>query len=430
MSNEETRIEPDSSPPGHTIMKYIPAASIPLPLEQEVSPPLLRHLSFSSSGKFLAGSFVLKLCIWTVAVSKADGREIETWTLMTEYPLEGGPDDEISYMAWAKPDVLLAGATTGDVLVISMKAEGTSAHVFLASKQPVRYLALNKHSTHLAIVSGDNYATVWTVVPKNTEESLHSEPDIANELWELKYNIPGPVIHYQSDEDIEVTFIGWNEADPNLLVLAYLHHGVRSWDLRTQRLSTLLDLDNVIYAGALSPDGRYFSVPNRKSAFDIFDLKTKERLSRLCDPDLTNVNAHQSLRNRPGRFVHEGRYFIGAGLGKVNLWHVGVNLRAQRLSLGDGLSQSDVTLLAVSDTDATPSNDIRVAACTQGPLQEIVIWKARPHGRASKINISFIPDDFARSLPFTGSSASLLVLLSCLLCVWCIYSGWSVTSRL
>ncbi|KAF5341748.1 hypothetical protein D9611_001704 [Ephemerocybe angulata] len=399
---EDTNIEE-----GHGVrptLTYTPSSSIRL-ASSETSPPLLRFICFSPDGKYIAGAFDLKIMVWKQSLSEDAGSIAENWTVVSDYPLEGGGvEDALCCMSWAKSGVLLAGATTGDVLVVKVTEAGTSVHIFLAAEKPIKHLALNKDKSHLTIVAGDADTTIWKAgfppVPPGT---------VSEEQWDQIQKVPTPEIQYPPDENLEVTFVGWKETDGDVVILAYLHHGVRSWNIRDQKLVTVLDLDTVIYAGALSPDGRYFSVPNRKSTFDIFDLKTKEKLNRLHDPDDATSNTHLSQRNRPGLFVHEGRYFIGAGLGKVNLWQVAGNIRVQRLSLsmstifisnttplpsqlsaeslytvGETFSHSAVTLLAISDTDTASclKGEIRVAACTQGPEQVITIWKARTLGNS------------------------------------------------
>ena len=74
-------------------------------------------------------------------------------------------------------------------------------------------------------------------------------------------------------------------------------------------------------------------MPGKRHTFQVFDLETKIKVNTLAEPTDEKMG-HTRNAACPREFVHDGQYFLGAGLGKVNLWNASHSIRAQRLDLG------------------------------------------------------------------------------------------------
>ncbi|TEB24361.1 hypothetical protein FA13DRAFT_1797249 [Coprinellus micaceus] len=331
--------------------RYAKVCTINLPSDTP-SPPLLRALAFSPRGDILAGLFDQRVTIWHLQVqslSNAPGRPSEEW---------GGPKNwnlsdeavaighELTCMSWTRSNILLIGSSNGDVKLANISKKKGRLEGFQATFSSVKHLALNKSNTLLGVVAGVDEVAVW--VPSDEEG------------WNYLHEVPRPDPHLASDDPVEVTAIDWSETNPDTLIISYLNHGV-------------------FFGGALSPDGRSIAQPNRKGTFDVFDLHTARKSSTFRDPDQQSGTAPSQFarRGHAGQFVHDGEYFLGAGIGKINLWHVEKGIRVQRLAMNEKCAQRPVTLLTASDTNKGESSQFRITACHQGPVQSIEIWRSQ-----------------------------------------------------
>ncbi|TEB22290.1 hypothetical protein FA13DRAFT_1566509, partial [Coprinellus micaceus] len=268
---------------------------------------------FSPQGECLAGAFDRYLTIWVCQSGPDDlGSPLERWVPKVNYSVnEDDEHEEYTFLAWTKANTILAGTNSGYVKLIEIQPQGTRIDRFQATFLPVKYMALNGPGNLLAIAAGDNEVTLWD--PPNNPKDLE-------DTWKFRDRLPNPHSRLANDEMLQVTSIAFQGSHEANLLVSYLHHGVTCPPLS--------------FGVSFSPDGRLLSIPNRKGTFDIFELPSKDKLHTLKDdPRIRSMNATQ--RTRPGQFIHQGGFFIGASVGKVNIWDVQYNLRSQQISLGE-----------------------------------------------------------------------------------------------
>ncbi|KAJ3510980.1 hypothetical protein NMY22_g15799 [Coprinellus aureogranulatus] len=313
------------------------------------SSPLLRALAFSPDGTSLGGAFDQRVVIWRVEQIEDDAVPggLERWTSSFILCLDDTVEEELSFFAWTKTGFLLIGSTCGSVKVGCFSGMG-----FQATSHPIKFLALHDRGSFLAVAAGNSELTVWN----STEDG-----------WQYvdALRIPNEALRLSRDRE-EVTFVGWKESGhENVLVVAYLNHGILSWNIDAMKCTTLLHLDR-IWSAALSPDGRHIAVSGKRGSFQIFDLETKIKVSTLMEPEDEPQGGPRTAAS-PGQFIHEGQYFLGAGQGKANLWNALRSIRAQRLDLSAKFAKSTDLLLAVSDTQLRKlqQRTVRIAAVQQ-----------------------------------------------------------------
>ncbi|KAJ2922072.1 hypothetical protein H1R20_g15024, partial [Candolleomyces eurysporus] len=291
---------------------------------------------------------------------------------MVVYRLDDrSPGEEITFMTWSTADFLL-GTNAGDVKVVRVNEEEMTFDGFQASHHGINFMALDRAGRLLAVVARKSELCIWNWTDEDG--------------WSREHRLPAPDSRLAVGEPVAITSLNWSNVEEGTLIVSYLNHGVLQWKVATQTFDSLLNIDKV-YSGSLSPDGRFFAIPNRKLTFDLHDLRSKSKVDTFKDPEaLTHSASLLTQQLRPGVFLHEGRYFVGASVGKINLWNTTRNIRAQHLNLGEDFIDAPVAFLTVSQTGADDLIDnFRIATCVQGPKQQIEVWKAREYLKAANI---------------------------------------------
>ncbi|KAJ2911994.1 hypothetical protein MD484_g8417, partial [Candolleomyces efflorescens] len=292
-------------------LRYEKVYDLPLS-EPSTYSPLLRALAFSPDGHHLAGAFDRTVTVWRLSQHDDDGNPSESWKIMVNYRLdERAKEEEFTCLVWARSGVLLVGASTGDVKMVTLNNEGTTVNGFQATKLSIKYLALNSEQSLLAVAAGEDEVVIWAASETGSWSKLHRLPD--------------PGTRLARDEVLEVTFIGWHGTGKDSLVVSYLHHGVLSWNVFLKDAQGLLNPDKVFVRS--SPG--FMS----QAALTTTQSRNQDKLNSLHDPDSGASKPQITHRARPGEFVHQGQFYLGAGVGKINLWHAARNIRAQRLVL-------------------------------------------------------------------------------------------------
>ncbi|TEB18738.1 WD40 repeat-like protein [Coprinellus micaceus] len=280
------------------------------------SDPFLRAIAFSPDGALLGGAFDRRVIIWRLEKAGEDHSPggFEEWAPTVVFSLDDNTDEEISFFSWTNTDFLLIASTSGDVKI------GQFSKGFQVSAHPIKSMALHQNGALLALAAADNELTGW---------QANRGGD-----WEYVSHLRQPD-HQRgscSDGRLGLTHIAWKESEDRVLVVTHLNHGIFAWDMASMECRTLLNQDKVL-AATLSPDDRYIAIPGRHSTFQIFDLETKIKANTLAEPADEKVGLMRTSAC-PGQFVHDGQYFLGAGLGKINIWNAKHSIRAQRLDLG------------------------------------------------------------------------------------------------
>ncbi|KAJ2911632.1 hypothetical protein MD484_g8781, partial [Candolleomyces efflorescens] len=341
------------------VLQYQQVYTLPITKDSSTPSPLLRALAFSPDGRYFAGAFDRYVTIWRSKESQEGEEDTEEkWTQIFDFRIDDrSASEEITCLSWMPTGHILIGSNIGDVKIILLRDDDTLVRGFQSSTHPVRFVTLDRTGRLLAVVSGQHKIGIWQWID-------------SQECWSRVHSLPPPEKRLASDDAVEVTSIHWERSGQSTLIISYLNHGI-------------------LYGGSLSPDGQHFAIPNRKGTFDIYNLSSRDKLDWLHDPDLQEAQKHVGLRSRPGVFIHGGLYFVGASIGKVNIWNTARSIRGQRLSLEDGFENSPVTLLTVSNTDGTqPIDSYRIAACTQGPKQVIQVWKASGRGYVPSVSVA------------------------------------------
>ncbi|KAF6759010.1 WD40-repeat-containing domain protein [Ephemerocybe angulata] len=352
-------------------------------------PPLIHHLAICPEAQHIAGGFGHEVVIWQIDLDPDSGGYgaqdyQEKWDILTIChlnQLQGVGDFYVTCLTWASKKYFLFGSSSGEVFKldkINRWKVGCDWKRFKPSTHAIKFLAMNRDGL-LAVACGDHNVAIWVY-----DECSEDEDEEAR--WDCIHRLPLPSSRIGDGALYEVTYLGWNEALPDILVVSYLNHGILSWNASLGQWGEPFEVDKV-YAGALSPDGRLYAAPGTRGAFDVFDLESKIRFRTLRDPEPVR-NELPREKARPCQFVHDGEFLLGADIGRINLWHIATATRLQHLDLNligadQGYVDRPIGAFAISDTNNVQHNQIiRVAACSKGPYQDVEVWKAKVHSLA------------------------------------------------
>ncbi|EAU87073.2 hypothetical protein CC1G_11253 [Coprinopsis cinerea okayama7 len=328
-------------------LSYKPCSKlVAIPTHHSTTPSTdgIQDLAFSPDGLYLAASFRREVHVWELKEDR-DGMT-EAWARKVRFSLESRDKASISCMAWSSSNYLVVGTSAGRLELVKINekvpsvqwslrysiqpiSQEAKVRGFQVSDEPIKLVAIDSGFTTMAVVAGKSEVGIWK----------RSDTVDSKKAWVGLFYLTSPESYVSLQEEVVVTSVAWDEnpSDGELLVVSYLNHGIVTWNASVPSLSNMVNVETVLSpSGSLSPDGRKFAIPNSKGTFDIYDLALKNKVVTLTDPD-DEVSVHASWNDtspsRQASFIRDGSWIVGTGKGKLNIWNVFNNIRAQRLNL-------------------------------------------------------------------------------------------------
>ncbi|RPD60320.1 WD40 repeat-like protein [Lentinus tigrinus ALCF2SS1-6] len=256
-------------------------------------------LAFNSDGSLLATAGLDgTLCIWNTS----------TWTLSDVYYAK----NPIVSVAWYTANALICGLEDG--VMSSVKITHVSGH--WAHLYPVEWLAVRDN---LVASGAHRELSVWEWDTNGLAGLVHLVKG---------FSLPGSdgkTGESEDDSEVLITGVFWA---PTMLVVAYLHHGIRLFDTEDWKNVANIDTQCMIVSSSLSPNGAYMAISDPARGFTIYDLDAAKAI-RTFEHDIGG-----SERAVPVLFVHGGHAILsGSMVGRVNIWYINASFKLPYLPM-------------------------------------------------------------------------------------------------
>ncbi|KAI5983722.1 WD40-repeat-containing domain protein [Pisolithus marmoratus] len=244
--------------------------------------------------------------------SGSDDRSLIVWD-----PLSGKLKSHVTFpssilsLAWSPQHLycLYVGCLDGALAIIEdLESNKVTNSILTGIRAPVFSLAIDEYSGDIAIALGSEI---------HIAQALQSGKCVTHKIFPLPKDLP--LTGEQPDKRVHGRAVVIKEKG-NLLVVAYLHHGIVCWDTSSFKQHWQINpihSHQIIGHAALSSDARWIALTNLEDGVDIYSLgKSYPDLQIKNHPTLEDQNIPMQVS-----WLFDGAAIIsGSTDGDVQIW--------------------------------------------------------------------------------------------------------------